>query len=76
MKFYGNVKGGTYPVTQQEYEKPIDATRQCGYCGRKFAYDPEIRLRAYCSHECKRKAQVRHVRNSKKRAAYRVRVSA
>ena len=63
MKLQGNVKGAVYPVEQQAYDKPIDATRACGYCGRKFVYDPITRLKAYCSHECKHQA---HLESSKR----------
>ena len=71
MKLQGNVRGSIYPVEQQAYDEPIDATRRCGYCGRKFAYDHAVRLKAYCSHECKYQARLAQSRASRKRCKVR-----
>lgn len=67
MILQGCVRGAIYPVTQQAYEEPIDATRRCGHCGRRFVYDPETRLRAFCSMECKHQAHLAQARASRRR---------
>lgn len=69
MKLQGNVRGSIYPVEQQAYDEPIDATRRCGYCGRKFAYDSKTRLKSFCSFECKHNMKLERAKQYRRRKA-------
>lgn len=61
MILQGCVKGAIYPVTQQAYEEPIDATHTCKECGRKYAASGRG-CHTYCSDEC-RKASLKRRNN-------------
>lgn len=64
MVLQGQVGGYSYPIVQQEYEKPIDGTKTCKICKRKFV--PKGRKnQVYCSNECRAKGIARQKRNSK-----------
>lgn len=52
MKLQGNVKGSVYPVTQQAYDEPIDATHKCAWCGHRFAAHGRGN-HTYCSERCR-----------------------
>lgn len=66
MKFYGNVAGVIHTAQQQAYEKPIDGTRACPLCGRKFA---PMRNRRYCSPECRKAAYAEKNRENSRKYA-------
>lgn len=55
MILQGNVRGYIYPITQQAYDEPIDGTKRCRRCGRKFE---AVRNRRYCSDECRKMANL------------------
>ena len=64
MILQGNVKGGVYPIVQQAYDEPIDGTKRCRRCGRKFE---AVRNRRYCSEECRKLANAeKHRERSRK----------
>ena len=70
MILQGNVKGGVYPITQQAYDEPIDGTKRCRRCGRKF---DAMRNRRYCSDECRKLANAEKHRECSRRYAERAR---
>lgn len=70
MIMQGCVKGTVYPVVQQAFDKPIDGTKRCRRCGRKF----EARgNRRYCSDECRKAANLEKHRAYSRRYAERAR---
>ena len=70
MILQGNVRGYIYPVTQQAFDEPIDGTKRCRRCGRKFE---AVRNRRYCSDECRKTAKLEKHRAYSRRYAERMR---
>ena len=70
MILQGNVRGYIYPITQQAYYEPIDGTKRCRRCGRKFE---AVRNRRYCSDECRKMANAEKHRERSRRYAERLR---
>ena len=66
MILQGNVRGYIYPITQQAYDEPIDGTKRCHRCGRKFE---AVRNRRYCSEECRKAANLEKHRECSRRSA-------
>jgi len=66
MILQGNVRGYIYPITQQAYDEPIDGTKRCRRCGRKFE---AVRNRRYCSDECRKLANAEKHRACSRRYA-------
>lgn len=70
MIMQGCVKGAIYPITQQAYDEPIDGTKRCRRCGRKFE---AVRNRRYCSDECRVASNMEKHRAYSRRYAERMR---
>ena len=66
MILQGNVNGYLYPVVQQAYDAPIDATKRCAFCGRKFVAKGRG-CHTYCSQACRVEAKRRQKIASYKR---------
>lgn len=56
MILQGVVNGYVYPVTQQAYDQPIDATRRCAWCGHRYAASGRGN-HTYCSNMCRTEAR-------------------
>lgn len=70
MIMQGCVKGTVYPVVQQAFGEPIDGTKRCKRCGRKF----EARgNRRYCSEECRIASNADKHKESSRRYAEKMR---
>ena len=72
MKLQGQVGGTVHAITQQAPDEPMDGTRACKVCGRKFVPEGSGH-RVYCSVECRQAAHREHLRKSWARNSHKYR---